>query len=56
MKLFYHGPLDMRLDRIGGMTAAELIAQSSEPELADLIFQWGEEPRARAVARGTLVE
>jgi len=44
-------PLDMRLDPSGGTTAAELIASLDERALADLIHRYGEEPRARAVAR-----
>jgi 16S rRNA (cytosine1402-N4)-methyltransferase len=45
------GPLDMRLDRSGGPTAAELLARLSEPELARILFEWGEEPLARRIAR-----
>jgi len=45
------GPLDMRMDQSTGMTAADLINQAAEKALADLIFQLGEERRARKVAR-----
>jgi 16S rRNA (cytosine1402-N4)-methyltransferase len=45
------GPLDMRMDQTVGMTAADLVNQSDEKTLADLIFQLGEERRARKVAR-----
>lgn len=45
------GPLDMRMDQTTGMTAADLINHSDEKTLADLIFQLGEERRARTVAR-----
>jgi 16S rRNA (cytosine1402-N4)-methyltransferase len=45
------GPLDMRMDQSTGMTAAELVNYSAEKALADLIFQLGEERRARKVAR-----
>lgn len=45
------GPLDMRMDRSAGMTAADLVNQTAEKALADLIFQLGEERRARKVAR-----
>jgi 16S rRNA (cytosine1402-N4)-methyltransferase len=45
------GPLDMRMDQTRGMTAADLVNQSDEKTLADLIFQLGEERRARTVAR-----
>jgi 16S rRNA (cytosine1402-N4)-methyltransferase len=48
-------PLDMRMDRSGGDTAADLVAQSSERDLADAIFQYGEERFSRRIARA-LVE
>jgi 16S rRNA (cytosine1402-N4)-methyltransferase len=44
-------PLDMRMDRSGGETAADLLARSSEIELADAIFQFGEERYSRRIAR-----
>ena len=44
-------PLDMRMDRTTGETAAELIDRADERELADAIFQFGEERRSRQVAR-----
>jgi len=44
------GPLDMRMGP-DGITAAELIAGSSEEQLADLIYQFGEERKSRRVAR-----
>ncbi len=45
------GPLDMRMDTSQGMTAADLVNHTAEKALADLIFQLGEERRARKVAR-----
>ncbi len=45
------GPLDMRMDQTTGMTAAELVNHTDEKTLADLIYQLGEERRARNVAR-----
>ena len=45
------GPLDMRMDRTRGETARELIERLSEGELADVIFQLGEERRSRPIAR-----
>ena len=45
------GPLDMRMDAEVGPTAAELIAASSEAELAELIALYGEERGARRIAR-----
>ncbi len=44
-------PLDMRMDRTRGETAAELIDRTGETELADVIYQFGEERRSRQVAR-----
>jgi 16S rRNA (cytosine1402-N4)-methyltransferase len=46
----FDGPLDMRMG-CSGPTAAELIARASERELADVIYTYGEERRARAIAR-----
>lgn len=48
-------PLDMRMDRTGGDTAADLVARSSEAELADAIYGFGEERFSRRIARA-LVE
>ena len=45
------GPLDMRLDPTKGETAADLVNQAPETELADLIFQYGEERASRRIAR-----
>ncbi len=47
----HDGPLDMRMDRGSGQTAAEIVGQLPEGELADLIFQWGEERWSRRIAR-----
>jgi 16S rRNA (cytosine1402-N4)-methyltransferase len=44
-------PLDMRMDRTQGPTAAELIADAAESDLANVIFQFGEERHSRRVAR-----
>jgi 16S rRNA (cytosine1402-N4)-methyltransferase len=44
-------PLDMRMDRSQGPTAADLIAAADETDLADVIFQFGEERHSRRVAR-----
>ena len=49
--LLADGPLDMRMDQSTGMTAADLVNHSAEKALADLIYQMGEERRARKVAR-----
>jgi len=44
-------PLDMRLDPTQGETAAEYIASHDEGQLADAIFQFGEERSSRRIAR-----
>jgi 16S rRNA (cytosine1402-N4)-methyltransferase len=44
-------PLDMRMDQTQGETAADLVNRLSEAELADLIFEYGEERGARKIAR-----
>lgn len=44
-------PLDMRMDRTTGPTAAEVIRQADERTLADVIHEFGEERYARRVAR-----
>jgi 16S rRNA (cytosine1402-N4)-methyltransferase len=50
------GPLDMRMDQTIGKTAADLVNHSSEHELADIIFQYGEERYARRIARAIAQE
>ena len=44
-------PLDMRMDRSQGETAADLVARSEEHEIADAIFGYGEERFSRRIAR-----
>lgn len=43
-------PLDMRMDRSTGITAAEVLATYSEKELADVFFRYGEEKLSRKIA------
>ncbi len=45
------GPLDMRMDQSEGRTAADLLRDLSETELADLIYRLGEERYSRRIAR-----
>lgn len=45
------GPLDMRFDPTQGQTAADLINNLGEGELADLFWRYGEEPHSRRIAR-----
>jgi 16S rRNA (cytosine1402-N4)-methyltransferase len=44
-------PLDMRMDRSQGQTAADWLAVIDEESLADVIFQYGEERYSRRIAR-----
>jgi len=48
------GPLDMRMDPGQGLTADEIVNEWDEDELADVLARWGEEPRARAIARAVV--
>ena len=45
-------PLDMRMDRSRGPTAADLLREAAESELADVIYHYGEDRHARRIARG----
>ncbi len=45
------GPLDMRMDRSGGPTAADLVNELSESELTKLFYEQGGEREARRVVR-----
>ena len=50
----HDGPLDMRFDSSQELSAAEIVNRWPEGEIADLIFQFGEEPRSRAIARAII--
>ena len=43
-------PLDMRMDRSCGMTAAELVNTAAEEELSRILFEYGEERYSRRIA------
>ena len=45
------GPLDMRMDTRSGETAEQVVNQADEDELANLIYEFGEERRSRRIAR-----
>jgi len=45
------GPLDMRMDRELPLTADEIVNYYSEKDLANLIYQFGEEPFSRRIAK-----
>lgn len=49
--LMEDGPLDMRMDRSQELTAADIVNYLSEKDLADLIYQLGEERRSRRISR-----
>ena len=44
-------PLDMRMDQTSGPTAAQLLADVNESDLADVIYRYGEERFSRRIAR-----
>lgn len=45
------GPLDMRMDTSQSLTAAEIVNNFSEADLADILKQYGEEPKASLIAK-----
>jgi len=45
------GPLDMRMDRSRGETAEQVVNHMGEEELANVIYEYGEERRSRRIAR-----
>ncbi|WP_188758859.1 16S rRNA (cytosine(1402)-N(4))-methyltransferase RsmH [Edaphobacter acidisoli] len=45
------GPLDMRMNPLIGETAEQVVNQADEEELANLIYEFGEERRSRRIAR-----
>jgi 16S rRNA (cytosine1402-N4)-methyltransferase len=51
MSFRQQGPLDMRMDTSRGETALELITRLDQDELADVIYELGEERASRRVAR-----
>jgi 16S rRNA (cytosine1402-N4)-methyltransferase len=47
----FDAPLDMRMDPTSGATAADLLQQLPESEIARIIFEYGEERHSRRIAR-----
>ena len=45
------GPLDMRMNTHGALTAEQVVNQADENDLANLIYEFGEERRSRRIAR-----
>lgn len=52
----FDGPLDMRMDRRQGATAADLVNHASGEELERLFREYGEEPAARRLARAIVAD
>ncbi len=50
------GPLDMRMNPQAPRTAADIVNNASEEELADILWQYGEERASRAIARRIVQE
>ena len=50
------GPLDMRMDGTCGVTAADVVANSTEDELENIFRAYGEEPAARRIAKAIVRE
>jgi len=48
---YLNGPLDMRSDRSGKTSAYHIVNRIPEEELADIIWKYGEEPKARRIAK-----
>lgn len=49
---FQHdGPLDMRMDTTSGETAAQWLARADEADIADVLYEYGEERYSRRIAR-----
>jgi 16S rRNA (cytosine1402-N4)-methyltransferase len=51
----YNAPLDMRMDPDGSLTAADILNDWSEADLAELFFRYGEERFSRRIARAVVV-
>jgi 16S rRNA (cytosine1402-N4)-methyltransferase len=50
----FAGPLDMRMDSRMALTAADIVNETAEAELADLLYRLGEERDSRRIARAIL--
>ncbi len=50
----HNGPLDMRMDPDAGESAAEWLNRASEKQIADVIYQYGEERYAKRIARAVV--
>jgi 16S rRNA (cytosine1402-N4)-methyltransferase len=52
----FEGPLDMRMNPDAGESVSDLLATIGEPELTAILRRYGEEPRARQIARAIVAE
>ncbi len=52
----FDAPLDMRMDRRSGRSASDILNTASEKELERIFTEFGEEPKARAIARSIVME
>ncbi len=52
----FDAPLDMRMDPRGGRSASDILNTASEKELERILSEFGEEPKARAIARSIVME
>jgi len=48
------GQLDMRMDPTQGISVAQWLNQASEPEIAEIIWRYGEERQSRRIARAVI--
>ena len=53
---FREGPLDMRMDRSCGLSAADIVNEWSVERLEEIFRTWGEEPHSRRIARAIVRE
>ena len=52
----FDAPLDMRMDPRSGRSASDILNTASEKELEHILTAFGEEPKARAIARSIVME
>ena len=50
----FDGPLDMRMDSSSSLTAAEILNTYDEKQIADILYEFGEERRSRQIARAVV--
>ena len=51
-----NGPLDMRMDQSQNLTAETIVNTYSEADLANILREYGQEPKARQIARNVIAE